>query len=151
MASVCSFETSYAHTSTSPALARWAANRLPTAPHPTMQILIGRTLRRVPFSSGRALWRLLTGKETPGNIGQAFALAFADAISVLCVQANLAVAVDYLRVQREDHVFFQRNLALRADRWILQHGGANRVAGKMSQREAMLGESVGHGPMHVAG
>src|SRR5215475_1433910 len=40
MASVCSFQTSYAHTSASPALARCAANRLPTAPQPTMQILI---------------------------------------------------------------------------------------------------------------
>ena len=40
IASTCSRETSYAHTSTSSSVARFAANSEPTAPQPTMQILI---------------------------------------------------------------------------------------------------------------
>src|SRR6201981_3197889 len=151
MASVCSFQTSYAQISASPAFAKCAANRLPTAPQPTITILIRKTLFVECCLPGCGFPRSLSSEKAPGNVGETFAFRFADAIRVLGVQANFAIAIDDLRVKGEDHVFFERHLALGADRRIFEHGRANGVPRKMSEREAVLGESIGNRPMHIAG
>src|SRR5882762_1214645 len=152
MASVCSFQTSYAHTSTSPALARCAANRLPTAPQPTMQIFIRRGLSRslLRCSPACRFRCFLPGKELPRDLGEAFPLALADAIGVLGVKTDLAIAIDHLWVKGEDHVLFKRHLALGANRRIFEHGRANRVSGEVSERETVLRECLGHHSMNVA-
>src|ERR1700751_773185 len=98
MAVVWSFQTSYAHTSASPALARWAANRLPTAPQPTMQIFIPRAfLSPTGSSPARGVWCLLPGEKLPRYLSEAFPFGLAHAIGVLGIQTDLAVAIDYLR------------------------------------------------------
>src|SRR5690242_7245636 len=90
------------------------------------------------------LTRPFAGVELPWHIGEAFPLALPDAIRVLGVQADFAVLIHDLWMQRENHVLFQRKVSLRSDRWIFQHGRSNAMAGKMPQRETMLGESVGN-------
>src|SRR5580704_837236 len=140
MASVCSFQTSYAQTLASPALAKWAANRLPTAPQPTTQILI-----LVPGST------FFSSEEFPGYIRQTLAFSPADAIGILCIKTNLAVLIHDLRMQRENHVLLQRHIALGPNRGILQHGRADAVAGEMAERESMFGKSLGHCAMHCTG
>src|SRR5512142_2739287 len=81
-AQMCSLATSYANTSASPARARCAANRLPMAPQPTMQILI-----RLPCR-GDALARERSLVKLPFHIRQVFAFLLADAERVLRVQAD---------------------------------------------------------------
>src|SRR5581483_4369576 len=130
MASVCSFQTSYAQTSTSPALARCAANKLPTAPQPTTQILIrprssdGRSQKVKPRQLFLDLHLSIvsgffTGKKFPRHIGQAFALGFAHAVRVLGIKTNFAVLIEDLRMQREDHVFLQFHIGFGSDRGML--------------------------------
>src|SRR6266481_9324722 len=89
--------------------------------------------------------------EFPRHIGQALAFSLADAICVLGIETDLAILIDNLRMQGEDHVLFERNIGLRADGGILQHGHPDAMAGEMAQREAMFGEYVGDGPMHCRG
>ena len=75
--------------------ARCAANMLPTAPQPTMQTFIHAVTSR-PFGAGVKL---------PGHIRQAFAFVLADAVSVLRIEAHLAVLIDDLRMQTEKIMF----------------------------------------------
>ena len=72
-----------------------------------------------------------------------FALVRADAKRVLGVQTDFAVLIDDLRVQRENHVLFQFDLALRADRRVLDHGGADGMSRQMAQRKAAACKGVG--------
>src|SRR5207302_1449852 len=140
MASTCSFHTSYAQTSHSPALARCAANRLPTAPQPTTQILMNVPVSCVLTRHHAA--RLLSTEELPWYIGEALALSLTDAICVLRVKANFPVLIDHLWMQRENHVLPQLHIAVCADRWMLNHRRPDGVTGKMSQFESMLRERV---------
>src|ERR1700730_16094432 len=110
MASTCSAQTSYAQTSASPAFARCAAKRLPTAPHPMTQIfitlelpmpgtLVRSNLRGIRTPQRHSLGcgpvpSLLAGEEFPRHIGKAFAFGLSDSIGVLCVEAHFSVLVD---------------------------------------------------------
>ncbi len=96
IASTCGWDTSNAYTSTSPPLARCAANRLPIAPHPTMRTFF--------IGLSRELADLRLGVELPRNGAQVFAFGLADAEGVLRVKAYLAISIDNLRMKRKYHV-----------------------------------------------
>ena len=72
------------------------------------------------------------GVKLTGDIGEALELGFDDAVGVLGVEADFAVVIDDLRMEGKDHVFFQDGVAGGADDRILDHGGADAVAGEMS-------------------
>src|SRR5215475_5847795 len=122
MASVCSLQTSYAHTSASPAFARCAANRLPTAPQPTIQIFIWGLFVSDSLLTARCFRCFLPGKKLPRNLGEALPFGLAHSIGVLCIQADLSVTIDHLGMEREDHVLFQRDFAPGTNRRVLKHG-----------------------------
>src|SRR5258708_6458394 len=103
------------------------------------------------FTSPHALSRLSAFIEQPWHIGQALAFGLADAICVLGIETDLAILIDNLRMQGEDHVLFERNLALRADRGILQHRHSDAVPGEMAECEAVFGEYFGDRAMHCRG
>src|SRR5580704_18026429 len=145
MASVCSFHTSYAHTSASPAFARCAANKLPTAPQPMMQIFI-ETFSVPQFSSS-----FFAGVKLPGHIREALAFRLADAVGVLRIEAHLAIFIHDLRMQRENHVLLKLHVALRADGRRLQHGRADAVPRQMAERKSILGKSFSDDAMNAAG
>src|SRR6266852_6395879 len=105
----------------------------------------------LPLTSPHALSRLPTIEKFPRHIGQAFAFGLADSIRVLGIEADLAILIDDLRMQREDHVLFERNIGLRADCGILKHRHADAVAREMAECEAVLAECIGDGAMHAGG
>src|SRR4029077_2578406 len=72
-------------------------------------------------------------------------------VGVLGVQTDFAVVIDDLRMKRKDHVFFEDGVASRADDRVLDHGGADAVAGKMAERETVAGKMSGHGAVDIAG
>src|SRR5712692_4117742 len=100
---------------------------------------------------GGSMPSLLARKEFPRHISKAFAFCLSDSIGVLRVETHFPVLVHDLRVKGENNVFLKNDVALRANGWILEHRGANAVAGKMPERETMFGESFRHGAMDMAG
>ena len=107
--------------------------------------------RVIVLSSSGCVAGLLSGVKLPGNIGQALAFSFADAISVLRIEADFAVGVHDLRMKREDHVLLKLHVALRPNRRILEHGRSNAVAGKVSQSKTFFGERLCHCTVNIAG
>src|SRR5437867_13269557 len=106
----------------------------------------------LPLSGAGVLGALLLAlEETPGHIGQALAFGLADTVRVLSVEADLAVLIHNLWVQREHHVLFEHHVAFGADRRVFDHGCANRMAGKMSEAESILRKCVRNRAMDVAG
>src|SRR5258708_9666569 len=95
--------------------------------------------------------RLPAVKEFPRHIGQALAFGLADSIDVLGIDADLAILINDLRMQGEDHVLFERDVALRTDGGILQHGHSDAVPGEMAECKAVLGEYVCNRAMHCRG
>src|ERR1700682_6140525 len=89
-----------------------------------------------------ALALLSTVKKFPWHIRQAFACGLADSVRVLGIETDLAILVDNLRMQGEDHVLFERNIGLRADCGILQHGHPDAMTGEMAECEAVFGKYV---------
>src|SRR5260370_9205801 len=94
----------------------------------------------LPLTSLHALPCLPAFIEFPRHIGQALAFGLADAIRVLGIEANLAVLIDDLLIQGADHVLFEWNVGLRADRGILKHGHPDAGPEGMPEREAVLAE-----------
>src|SRR5260370_18567653 len=80
-----------------------------------------------------ALALLSTVKKLPWHIRQAFACGLADAVRVLGIETDLAILVDNLRMQGEDHVLFARNIGLTPDCGILQHRHPHPMTGEMTE------------------
>src|SRR5438105_7543909 len=89
--------------------------------------------------------------EAPLHVAQILAFGFADAEGVLRVEADFAVLVHDLRMDGENHVLLKSDVAGRADGGILQHGGADGVAGEVAEGKSVAGENVGDGAMDIAG
>src|SRR5215472_3693680 len=89
------------------------------------------------------LRNLRAGIELPRHAREAVTLFLANPVCVLRIETHQPVLIHNLRMKTANHVFFELDLGVCANRGMFDHGQADRMAGEMAQCEARALEHIG--------